>query len=162
MRYFLTICTGDRQAGLTRVEIASSLHKAWDEIAAAKDVEILCRTIMPNHVHVLLRLGTRLTLGQVIGKWKTNTRVALKEAGLTWQRDFFERRLRPEDEQEPFGLYIFMNPYRSGLVQLNERWPWWRLDSPEVFQFPTLCKGDIYPQPEWLGQSDQWRCDRGW
>jgi REP element-mobilizing transposase RayT len=162
MRYFLTICTVDRQSGLTRKEIAASLYKAWDEIAEANDAEILCRTVMPNHVHVLLRLGKRLTLGQVVGKWKASTKAALKQEGLSWQRDFYERRLRPENEQEPFGLYVFMNPYRSGLVQLNEVWPWWRLDSPEAFRFPTLCKEGLYPQPEWAEQSSQWRRERGW
>jgi REP element-mobilizing transposase RayT len=156
------MCTVDRQIGLTDMEIATVLHKAWDETAAAKDAEILCRTIMPNHVHVLLKLGMRLTLGQIVGKWKTSTRAVLKESGLAWQRDFFERRLRTEDELEPFGLYIFMNPYRKGLVQLNGAWQWWRMDSPALFYFPALSKEAGYPQPEWLAQSDRWRCERGW
>jgi len=142
--------------------LATKLQKAWDEITGTGDAKILCRTIMPNHVHVLLIPGCRLSLGQIIGKWKTRTNKTLAQSGLSWQHDFFERRLRPEDAQEAFGLYIFLNPYRAKLVGLREQWPWWQLDSPVSFEFPTMLRDGRHPHAEWLGQIEHWRHARGW
>jgi REP element-mobilizing transposase RayT len=161
-RYFITVCTSGRKPELACTKISTVLHAAWDDMLDNCDLEILCRTIMPDHVHLLVRVGERLALGQVMGKWKTMTRTILREHGLTWQRDFFERRLRPDDEAEPFGRYIFLNPYRDKLVSLAETWPYWRLERPEAFSFPTLLKDRLYPQPEWLTQSNEWRRTRGW
>lgn len=161
-RYFLTICTVGRKEGLTNVETASLLHQAWDEMVEQGDASLFCRTIMPNHVHVLLRLGTTLNIGQVVGKWKTRTRVALRQCGLAWQRDFFERRLRPDDEQEPFGLYIFLNPYAGHLLKPDAVWPCWKLDSPKSFIFPTLLKDGGYPHVAWIAQNQKWKDSRGW
>jgi REP element-mobilizing transposase RayT len=161
-RYFLTVCTLERKPGLAGSEIAAALHSAWADMQANDDIQILCRTIMPDHVHILAELGHRLTIGQVIGKWKTLTRMALQKQGLAWQRDFFERRLRPDDEQESFGRYIFLNPYTAKLVSLDQVWPYWRLDSPEAFAFPSMLREGLYPHPEWLAKNDEWRTIRGW
>ena len=117
---------------------------------------------MPDHVHILMELGRRLTIGQVVGKWKTLTGKKLIGHGLSWQRDFFEHTLRPDDDQESCGFYIFMNPYKARLVGLNETWPWWKLDRPREFAFSAMMKEGGIPQSEWLAKSNEWRQTRGW
>jgi len=161
-RYFITLCTVGRKADLASAEIAPALHLVWDALQENGDIEILCRTIMPDHLHILLCLQDRLTIGQVVGKYKARTRAVLLKNGLIWQRDFFERRLRPEDHQESFGLYVFLNSYAAKLVNLDEIWPHWKLDKPEAFVFPSMLKEGLYPQPEWLAKNDEWQKTRGW
>lgn len=161
-RYFVTICTTKRRPGLTSLNLGGELHFAWDALIENGDCRLLCRTIMPDHMHILLALGAKLSLGQVVGKYKFSTRLALLAQGLSWQRDFFERRLRPDDEQEGYGLYIFLNPYRKRLIKLNEAWPGWNLDCPECFQFPALLREGRYPQQEWLGDGESWRRRQTW
>ena len=161
-RYFVTICTAQRQPGLTHPALAPILHQAWDALAENGDVAILCRTIMPDHLHLLFRLGPRLSVGQVVGKFKTGVWSAMQARGLAWQRDFYEHRLRPEDAQEGVGWYIFLNPYRKSLAGLDESWPWWRLDEPTAFVFPSQLRPGGCPPPEWLGQVAAWRAGQRW
>ena len=71
---------------------------------------------------------------------------------LDWQRDFFEHRLRNGEEIEPFGLYVFLNPYRAGLVSPRERWMhWWCPDS-SVFRFTSRLNSDETPPAEWIDE----------
>lgn len=61
---------------------------------------------MPDHIHLLFSLGSRLSLSQVIQKFKSKTKQALNSHDLKWQANFFEHRLRPDVEMEQFALYI--------------------------------------------------------
>ncbi|HYD82856.1 MAG TPA: transposase [Opitutus sp.] len=111
VRYFATFVTHERKpwlppavAGMTCS--ALDVLRAWH---AEGDRAVLAATIMPDHVHVLFQLGTRLTVGQCVGRSKS---VARKNAGYEdgWQRDFWEHRLRADESAEDYALYIFLNP----------------------------------------------------
>ena len=65
-------------------------------------------------------------LRAVIG-FKSDTHRYLCPHGLEWQENYYDHRRRRENECEPFARYIFLNPYRAGLISLYARWPsWWR------------------------------------
>ncbi len=146
--YFLTLCTQHRAPVLTSPPASDSMLAAIRSLHAT-DFVLHASNIMPDHVHLLFTLGTRLTLGQVMGKFKTLSR----DQGLApwrWQEDGFEHRLRPEESAEDYGFYIFMNPYRAGLRPVDRPWPWWLCPDRAQFCFPAhLCSGDT-PRPEWL------------
>lgn len=105
---------------------------------------------MPDHVHLLFTLKERITLGQVIGKLKSATRIALKSEQLQWQRNYFDHRLREQIPMEDFARYIFLNPYRKGLLPNNQTWPWWIINRNYKPEFIELLNEGIYPPPEWL------------
>jgi REP element-mobilizing transposase RayT len=44
-----------------------------DAQVESADFRLLCATIMPDHVHLLIALGDRLSLSQTIGKFKALT-----------------------------------------------------------------------------------------
>ena len=111
-------------------------------------------TVMPDHVHWLFQLGARLSLGRVIGRFKAETLAVLGDAGLRWQRDFFERRLRPEEISENFGRYMFLNLYRAGLLDLKAAWPgWWCADSKQL-EFLSQLNPDGSVPNEWIPLGD--------
>jgi putative transposase len=74
--------------------------------------------VMPDHVHGILWIEDHsLTLGRVIGLFKAAaTRDAVAagawETGTIWQRGFYDRIIRDEEELNRLRRYIALNPSR--------------------------------------------------
>ena len=152
--YFITLCTKDRAPVLLQPATAREVHKVLQSMHDSGDFALIAATIMPDHVHLLLTLGCRLKVGQVMGKFKTKSRKQGK-TGWRWQEDGFEHRLRTTESIEDYGFYIFMNPYRARLCPLTAPWQWWLCPQPSVFRFlGALDQKQVVPAA-WLDLSDQ-------
>lgn len=82
--------------------------------------------LMPDHLHALVSFPIDRDLTKVISNWKE---IAAKKAGIVWQRDFFDHRLRSAQELREKEAYISLNPVRKGLVGEPEDWEFvWRPD----------------------------------
>jgi len=90
-------------------------------------------------------------LGRVVARFRAQTRPVLGAAGLVWQRDFFEHRLRLAESMESYGLYVFLNPYRAGLIAADQAWPHWHCPRPETFLFMSQLNPGAVPPCEWIG-----------
>lgn len=147
--YFVTLCTADRQCGITTPTIATDI---WAEVSAIEsDGHWVFRAgvIMPDHVHLLVQLGETLTISRTIARLKAKTKRALESISAKWQPNFYEHRLRPDDLVENVVRYIFLNPYRTRLVGERETYRWFKLGAQEAEWFmPDTEKGA--PFPEWL------------
>jgi len=147
--YFVTLCTHNRSPGLTSASVASALRAEILDIERAGYWTIRGAVIMPDHLHLLLTLRVRLPLGRTIARLKSKSKPALFVAGLQWQGNYYEHRLRAEDSVETVLLYIFLNPFRTGLVSLSEIYAWFWLGAEEMAWF-TPRTDDGKPFPEWL------------
>lgn len=152
--YFVTLCTKDRVHVLTLGDNGSLLVGAIQSLHAAGDIELLAATIMPDHIHLLVNLGSRLRIGQVMGKFKTLSRNHGK-VSWRWQDDGFEHQIRPAESIKDYGFYIFMNPYRAGLCPLTAKWPWWLCPKTSGFRFLACLDPNPTVPQEWLGLSDK-------
>jgi putative transposase len=121
--YFITICCQKRgQNQLASPAVASGLletikHRNQQQIWYAH-----LAVVMPDHVHVVLSFGRTDKRTQVImSKWKEWT---AKTLGIRWQRDFFEHRLRNDENFREKADYILANPVRAGLVKEWSDWPY--------------------------------------
>jgi len=76
---------------------------------------------MPDHLHAIIAFPREPGLKTVISNWKKF--VATKH-GVKWQRDFFDHRLRNDQELQEKTSYILMNPVRKGLCERAEDWMW--------------------------------------
>ncbi len=153
-RYFVTCCTQGRVPGLTLGMTPKRLVAATEAMAAGGDVSLICFTIMPDHVHWIFVLGERLSLSQVVAKWKVSTAGAVAANGTKWQGNYFEHRLRLEDRVESYALYVFMNPYVADVCSKDEAWPWWRTGAGVSFRFEAGLSAEGVPPPEWSGQPE--------
>ena len=134
------------------IDCAAALRATLDECHANGDFTLCAATVMPDHIHLFGTLGPRLSLHRVVGKFKARTRDALGQASLEWQDNFYDHRLDPDDDAEPFALYVFLNPYRAAKIDTHQAWPhWWRWDDVR-FRFETMLTEHGGPQPEWLGR----------
>ncbi len=98
---------------------------------------LLAWVIMPNHVHVLVEIGTT-PMGKLVQCWKklsadfVNDRLGRR--GQWWQADYHDRYIRDEKHFLTAVHYIENNPAKAGLVTDAREWKWgsarWR---PEGF-----------------------------
>lgn len=149
-RYFITLVTQKRALGLNNQSIHASILSALRRLHTEKEIELFCATIMPDHFHLVYRLGSRLSLDRVQAKFKSMTRAALEVEGLSWQKNFYDHRLRENIPVEQFVRYVYLNPYAKGLLAMDCAWPCWMLNKnyrPEFFEH--LIDG-IAPPQEWL------------
>jgi hypothetical protein len=87
-----------------------------------------------------------------LAKFKSQTNETLAATNHAWQRDFYEHRLLPAEDPEDYALYIFLNPYRAGLVPLTASWPWWWTAAPAALRFLALLDLGGTPPVEWISQ----------
>ena len=76
---------------------------------------------MPDHFHALLVFPANEKPSEVLRNWKSFTARTL---GVTWQRNFFEHRIRNPGELELKADYIRQNPVRKGLIADARKWPY--------------------------------------
>ena len=108
---------------------------------------------MPDHVHLLFELGGRLSLDRVVAKWKASVRRAV--VGCKWQANYFEHRLCPGEPAESYAWYVFMNPYKAGLISVDEVWPGWWRDAPVRWDFLQAARSGLCPQPQWMDEFEE-------
>ncbi len=85
---------------------------------------LLAWCVMPNHVHVVVRLFPGQELAKVVKAWKNfsarTANQALGQKGQFWQREYYNRLIRNGDELDRAIRYVVENPAKAGL----ENWIW--------------------------------------
>ena len=159
-RYFLTLCTRDRQPGLTSDAGGRAVQREVLSMEGESIWRVMALTVMPDHVHVLMELDNRLTLSKAVSRLKAKTALDLRlaGAGLAWERGFFDHRLRPDDKVAAIVRYIAMNPVRAGLIAEGQAmdWAWLRLGQEESrwFEWGSVPDEEAVGRPDWLQQSE--------
>jgi len=86
--------------------------------------------VMPNHVHAVFHKEPHVTLGEVVGSWKSYTAHRAREfvdyGDHFWQADYYDRLVRTKGELRDTMQYVWSNPGRAGL----ENWDWKGLSWP--------------------------------
>jgi putative transposase len=69
----------------------------------------------------LLAFPPEEKLSEVVRNWKGYT---ARKQGIVWERNFFEHRLRDDEQWELKADYIRQNPVRKGLIGDASKWPY--------------------------------------
>ncbi|MCX6938541.1 MAG: transposase [Verrucomicrobia bacterium] len=151
--YFLTLCTALRAPVLLYPETLTALRAALSATFTETD-PLRAACVMPDHLHLIFTLGPRLSVGQIMGKFKT---LSLRHAGAVWrwQLNGYEHRLRDNESEEDYAFYVYMNPYRAGLAPISGVWPAWICPEPNRYRFLAALKLDGTPPCEWLDEPDR-------
>jgi putative transposase len=118
--FFVTIkCVPQGKNQLCRADIGAGVLAAL-----AHNHEKLvwhCRLalLMPDHLHAIIAFPPEPGLKTTVKNWK---KFVAGELGVKWQRDFFDHRLRNDQELQEKTSYILMNPVRKGLCERAEDW----------------------------------------
>ena len=93
-----------------------------------KMYELICWCIMPNHVHVLLKMLPDYSLSEILFSWRSYSSHAinkhLNRIGNVWMREYFDRYIRNQEHFKKAYNYILNNPLKAGLVSDPYKWRW--------------------------------------
>jgi len=113
-------CQG--QTNLATNENASKLLHAARFYEEQNRWHITVFLIMPDHLHAILSFASDHRMSRIVGDWK---RYTARSLGISWQQNFFDHRLRDDDQILAKYYYILRNPEVSGLCEKAADWPWW-------------------------------------
>lgn len=148
-RYFVTFTAKPASDSLATTQAHQALLATIDTLERDKVIRTIAFVIMPDHVHILFRLGRILDLGKAIARLKYQFRKASEPSRIYWQGGYHDHKLRDDNELHPILHYMYMNPYRAKLVQTNQTWPHLFIRDKEWSWFQPLLDKDC-PYPEWL------------
>ena len=120
--FFVTInCEPRDQNHLCQTAVGESVLAA-----AAYNHEHLvwhCRILllMPDHIHGILAFPREPGLKTVVTNWKKHL---ARHQNISWQRDFFDHRLRNAAEETEKLDYTLRNPVRKNFCPRPEDWRW--------------------------------------
>jgi putative transposase len=120
-RYFITICCQPRGVNqLCKEKTAAALLKTARIYHGKQRWHLNLMLLMPDHLHALIAIGGDDSLSELLRSYK---RFTAKIAGVKWQRNFFDHRLRHHESASEKFEYICQNPVRAGLVGNENEWP---------------------------------------
>jgi putative transposase len=144
--YFLTLTLRRPATGLDAG--APAVEACWKQLEAEGKWQLRTGVVMPDHLHLVVRL-TSDDLSDCVRLLKGRLSPMLRRAGLSWQENYYDRRLRPDDDLMPVFLYVYLNPYEAGLVAPDKAWPAYTCCAEDWRWFGPLMKENL-PYPEWL------------
>jgi putative transposase len=117
--FSLTIGTAPRSPVFLDIPFGQECIAHLREIREKTGTLVYAYCLMPDHVHLLLGAIRVESLPTVLGRWKSlcaKSRRDREGSGLFWQRSFYDRALRDDDNIINVALYILGNPVRAGLA----------------------------------------------
>ncbi len=127
--YFITMVCHDRRKIFANRECALSAAKILTETRLWRNSKLLCWVLMPDHWHGLIQLADEESLSQLMQRVKAvsakNINFIRNSTDSVWQKCFFDRGLRSEEDIRSVAEYIIANPIRAGLVADIGQYPFW-------------------------------------
>jgi REP-associated tyrosine transposase len=137
--YFITICCQRRGANqLSRKDVARVLFETARRYHVSQRWFLELFLLMPDHLHMLIGKPADARLSNVIRDFK---RITTRIANITWQRNFFDHRLRHDESENEKVAYIRANPVRAGLIGPNDPWPF-AINSDDLERGSVIATGD--------------------
>ena len=89
----------------------------------------LAFVVMPDHFHWLLQLTGSRSLSTIVNAAKSGSarriNAILDSRRQLWQKGFYDRAIRRDEDVESIARYIVTNPLRAGLVESLSEYPLW-------------------------------------
>jgi len=121
--YLLTAVTCQRQPVFADWRVGRLLVEQLRSAEAAAMVTSMAWVVMPDHLHWLVELQ-RGSLAGLMCRVKSRSSRSI-ERGRLWQRGYYDRALRRDEDLKDAARYIVMNPLRAGLVKRVGDYPLW-------------------------------------
>lgn len=119
---------------LRNPEAARCVVETWQHFEGSR-YDLIAGIVMPNHVHVLIRLHEGMTLGKIVQSWKSYTgrriasmmeegRADARRSREVWMREYWDRCIRDDKHFANAIEYIHNNPVKAKLVKKAADWRW--------------------------------------
>ncbi|MEF8715866.1 MAG: transposase [Accumulibacter sp.] len=121
--YLLTLVTAGRERVFQDFRAARRVVRAFAEQAVRDYGTTLAFVVMPDHVHWLLELGSEGGVSAAVRVYRAKVSLALGRR--IWQKGFYDRALRREEDLVAVARYVVGNPVRAGIVARVGDYPHW-------------------------------------
>ena len=121
--FFVTLNTHKRQSLLANQEV-HEIFIAYCERGSLRGAGVGRYVLMPDHIHLFVRLSPDLSLAQWVRNLKRSISETIFENAPHWQEGFFDHLLRGRDSYSQKWEYVRQNPVRAGLAASCDNWPY--------------------------------------
>jgi len=133
--YCVTTVTQNREPLFNDLYVARIVINTMKTLHNENYVDSLSWVLMPDHLHWLFQLGDNCsnklepTLSVVMKRLKSISAQSinryLNRNGSVWQKAYYDRGLRDNEDVTQIARYIVANPLRAGLVEYIENYSHW-------------------------------------
>jgi REP element-mobilizing transposase RayT len=125
-RYFLTICVAPRRRVFVDQESVDLVLSQLPQSSTAHGFAVIAYCVMSDHIHLLVEgLTEDSDLRNFVRIFKQQSSFACrqKHEQQLWQRGYYDRVLREEDDTFAVARYLLNNPVRAGIVAAPRDFP---------------------------------------
>jgi REP element-mobilizing transposase RayT len=120
-KWFVTICCHPRGLNQLANPVTAAVYRGALAFYEARGlIRPTVSVLMPDHLHVVAQFDHRKGMARTISGLKQHL---ARHAGISWQKGFFDHRLRGEHEVAEKCRYVRNNPVRAGLCATPSDWP---------------------------------------
>jgi len=126
--YLLTTVLYQRQPIFSDWRLGRLLVEQLRSAEEASLVTSLAWVVMPDHLHWLAQLQAGNLAGlmnRIKSRSSRTINLARCQQGRLWQRGYYDRALRKDEDLKGAARYIINNPLRAGLVMRVGDYPLW-------------------------------------
>jgi REP element-mobilizing transposase RayT len=115
----LTTATAYRRPLFAERALARAACRVLVRHAQRRQVPLYGYCLMPDHLHLVVGPSPECDIARFVGQTKNLIQRAVwasDVASLIWQRSFWDRFIRSEEQVERVVEYVLNNPVRAGLA----------------------------------------------
>ena len=127
--YHITTSTHDRANWFSSFQNGRALVNYIAREENNGHVRSLAFVVMPDHLHWLFQAMTSRPISITVNNVKSLTAREINRRhlriGRVWQKGFYDRAIRCDEDVVAIARYIIANPIRAGLVHKAGDYPLW-------------------------------------
>ena len=127
--YHVIACTFRGCLTFTSLAVGRAVVLSLKREDEAGHTETLAFVVMPNHLHWLFQLRGSRALSTCVNTAKSHAARRInairQTSGRIWQKGFYDRAIRREEDLPAVARYIVANPLRSAIVKSVRMYPHW-------------------------------------
>ena len=111
---------------LGRPDLARMVEESF-RFGHGRDYDLRAWVVMPNHVHVLIKIESK-PMSNIVECWKSCTarranRVRGRQ-GQFWAEGYWDTYMRNAEHEQKTVKYLESNPIKAGLAREPKAWAW--------------------------------------
>jgi REP element-mobilizing transposase RayT len=127
--YHVTTSTHERTNWFSNFENGRVLVRHLAREERNGHIRSLAFVVMPDHLHWIFQSLTNRSISIVINNVKSLTAREINRRysriGQVWQKGFYDRAIRRDEDVVAIARYIIANPIRAGIVRQVGDYPLW-------------------------------------
>jgi putative transposase len=127
--YHVTAITHERQSVFEDLFLGRIIVSCLRYESEAGRANTLCYVVMPDHIHWLLDLVGKNSLSRVVHNVKSQSARRINAArgqfSAVWQRGFYDRAIRQDENVPAVARYLVANPQRAGIARSCREYSLW-------------------------------------